>query len=149
MPYLFLVLWDMSPKTTLPRCRVWVVRPQTDEAFRGVCKAWYGNRDKGSIKSNNFQLHPPRGKDTNEIRNKCGNLEYPLLLWAEREKNGYKVISYHPKALTEGGCASCVTPAPAIVGDMVAEEIVEKDGGKVMREPVPVRPRSRPRSRRE
>jgi hypothetical protein len=104
VPYLFLVLWDVSPTTHRPRCRVWCVRPQRDKAFRRMCKTWYRKRDKREISSNNFQLHPPRGKDSNEIRNKCGNLLYPLLLCAERDEGGYKTIEYHPEVMERGEC---------------------------------------------
>ena len=106
MPYLFFVLWDHSPSTKRPRCRVWCVRPQKDKAFRKMCKIWYDKRDTGKIISTNFQLHPPRGKDSNEIRNECGNLLYPLLLCAERDKDGFKVIEYRPEVMRTGECRS-------------------------------------------
>ena len=107
MPFLFFVLWDYSPETQLPRCRVWCVQPRTDKAFRDMCNKWYANRIGGSIISTNFQLHPPRNKDTNEIRNTCGNLPYPLLLWAERGKTRYEVVEYDPDVLKTGACRIC------------------------------------------
>jgi len=103
-PFLFLVLWDHSPSTKKPRCRIWCVRPQEDKIFRKMCKTWYDKRDGGDIISTNFQLHPPRGKDSNEIRNECGNLLYPLLLCAEHDKNGFTVVEYHPEVLKTGRC---------------------------------------------
>jgi hypothetical protein len=103
-PYLFLVLWDHSPSTKRPRCRVWCVRPQKDERFRQMCKAWYEKRDKGEIISANFQLHPPRERDSDEIRNECGNLVYPLLLCTERDRHGFTVVEYHPEAMKSGEC---------------------------------------------
>jgi len=73
MPHLYLVLWDETVRSTA-RCRIWVVRTQRDKLFRGMCASWYVKRASGEIRSNNFQLHPPRGRDTNIIRNTCGNL---------------------------------------------------------------------------
>ena len=72
-----------------------------------MCNKWYANRIGGSIISTNFQLHPPRNKDTNEIRNTCGNLLYPLLLWAERGKTRYEVVEYDPDVLKTGACRIC------------------------------------------
>ena len=108
MPNLFFVLWDYAATTQNKRCRVWVVRPQKDPLFRKLCEAWYGQRDAGIIKSDNFQLHPPRNLDTNVFRNTCGNLNYPLLLCAEwnDDAKGYKVVSYAPDVLTAGKCTA-------------------------------------------
>ena len=104
MPRLFLVLWDEARLATA-RCRIWVVRPPDDQAFRAICAEWYTKRSSGEIKSNNFQLHPPRGKNTNEIRNTCGNLMYPLYFHAERAANSqYALKHYDPKVLTKGEC---------------------------------------------
>src|SRR5690606_27273383 len=64
MPHLYFVLWDETVRGTA-RCRIWVVRTQTDAAFRTMCESWYGKRSRGEIVSTNFQLHPPRGLDTN------------------------------------------------------------------------------------
>ena len=47
-----------------------------------MCSEWYKARAEGAIRSNNFQLHPPRGEDHNIIRNSFGNLSYPLLFSA-------------------------------------------------------------------
>jgi len=102
-PYIFLVLWDKRP-TGVHRCRIWCVRPQHDKFFRKVCKTWYQQAEAGEITSSNFQLHPPRGKDNNIIRNKCGNLSYPLLLCAERAEDTYEVKTYHPYVLKTGAC---------------------------------------------
>jgi hypothetical protein len=102
MPHLYFVLWDASPTTKKQRCRVWVVRPQTDEEFRCLCTSWYKN---GKIKSTNLQLHPPRNKDTNEFTNKCGNLTYPLFFCAERDEDGFKVLTHDPGTLKSGKCA--------------------------------------------
>ncbi len=104
MPHLYLVLWDYSPRKN-PRCRVWVVQPQSDARFRKVCETWYALRDDGQIKSNNFQLHPPRGKDENVIRNTCGNLTYPLYFCAERDSpQGFRLISFNTMARGSGSC---------------------------------------------
>jgi hypothetical protein len=103
-PNIYLVLWDETTRKTA-RCRIWVVRPQHDPVFRKMCKIWYEKRAKSEITSTNFQLHPPRGKDTNEIRNECGNLIYPLYFCAERAAHKkYKLITFNPQVRTTGFC---------------------------------------------
>lgn len=106
MPHLFLVLWDdaMRPDR-VARFRVWCVRPRDDLRFRAVCDAWYRAVATGDIRSTNFQLHPPLGRDTNEIRNSYGSLRYPLLFAAERRDAVYEVVDYDESVLTEGSCA--------------------------------------------
>lgn len=105
MPHLYLVLWDDTSRGTA-RCRIWVVRPQADPVFRAMCAAWYAKRQSGEIVSDNFQLHPPRGQDTNVIRNTCGNLTYPLYFCAERAADGsYSVVSYDTAAPVTGVCS--------------------------------------------
>jgi len=106
-PYLFFVLWDNKPGDDAPRCRVWCVRPGGDDIFRNMAAKWYEQRKNGKITSNNFQLHPPRFKNSDIFRNECGNLSYPLLLsalWDEKKKQ-FTVESYNPDALVEGECA--------------------------------------------
>jgi len=108
MPHLFFVLWDYAPITDHPRCRVWVVRPQHDELFRDICQRWYSQRDSGAIRSNNFQLHPPRHLDLNTFRNTCGNLDYPLYFRADqRHCRRYQLTVFDPDVLDSGVC----TPA--------------------------------------
>lgn len=108
MPYLYFVLWDETVRET-SRCRIWLVRTQFDAVFRTICSAWYKKHAAGEIASNNFQLHPPRGKDTNVIRNTCGNLLYPLYFCAERAKTGtYSLKSYAPEALISGSCTNSI-----------------------------------------
>lgn len=107
MPNLIFVLWDNEPDENKERCRVWVSRPPIDPVFREMCELWYQKKAEGLITSNNFQLHPPRNKNSNIFRNRCGNLSYPLLLdahWIESE-NSYKVNHFEPKVLTEGKCS--------------------------------------------
>lgn len=104
MPYLFFVLWDTEPESKKERCRIWVVRPQEDQVFRSICELWYAKRESGEIQSNNFQLHPPRNKNSNVIRNTCGNLEYPLLFSAIHERDGFRVETYTPAVLKSGAC---------------------------------------------
>ena len=105
MPNLYLVLWDETTRETA-RCRVWAVRPQKDPIFRAMCRKWYAQRIAGDIKSNNFQLHPPRGLDNNIIRNTCGNLVYPLYFSVERSRTcGYELTSHNPNVLISGSCA--------------------------------------------
>lgn len=104
MPYLFLVLWDNSPTTNHARCRIWCVRPQHDKLFRNMCAKWYKQRSSGEIKSDNFQLHPPRNKDSNVIKNSLGNFEYPLFFQAERINNSYQITVYDENILNKGFC---------------------------------------------
>jgi len=104
MPYLFFVMWDTEPEKNCDRCRVWVVRPGKDSAFRSMCETWYKQRDEGMIRSDNFQLHPPRNANSNVFRNRCGNLVYPLLFCAEFVGNAYRVVEYNPEVLKAGKC---------------------------------------------
>lgn len=103
MPYLFFVMWDIK-STGAHRCRIWCVRTQHDAEFRAMCSRWYSACETGEIKSWNFQLHPPRGKDTDIFRNTYGILQYPLFFCAEREKSGYMVTTYDLNVLTNGNC---------------------------------------------
>lgn len=104
MPHLYFVLWDETIRAT-SRCRIWTVQPRTDPKFRLMCETWYGQKVSGHIKSDNFQLHPPRGLDTNMFRNMCGNLNYPLYFCAERAKNEkYKLVSFNDATRIQGLC---------------------------------------------
>jgi hypothetical protein len=104
MPHLYLVLWDETARGEA-RCRIWVIRTQEDKEFRNMCEAWYKQRDEGKIVSSNFQLHPPRGKDTNVIKNTLGVFEYPLLFSAVKENAlPYKCEIFDESVLTEGLC---------------------------------------------
>lgn len=105
MPYLFFVMWDSEPKKNRDRCRVWVVRPCEDAMFRSMCETWYTQRHEGMIRSDNFQLHPPRHTNSDVFRNRCGNLKYPLLFSAEWVDDQYKVVAYNPEVLKNGVCA--------------------------------------------
>lgn len=102
MPYVFFVLWDISPRGN-KRCRVWVVRAKLDPLFRETCARWYADFSANRT-SNNFQLHPPRGLDSNVIRNSRGSLQYPLLLAAEVENGRYKVTCCDEAILSSGLC---------------------------------------------
>lgn len=102
-PFIFLVLWDVTTQKC-SRCRIWVVRPGEDTEFRSMCRDWYGARESGSIRSTNFQLHPPRGRDSNCIRNSFGNLSYPLLFEAVRGQENFELVTYDPDVLTTGLC---------------------------------------------
>lgn len=101
MPYIFFVLWDKEPNKQRERCRVWAVRPQTDKLFRKMCDKWYKSK---TIKSNNFQLQPPRNKNSNVFTGTFGNLEYPILFKAEWYKNHYRIKEYKPGVLKNGNC---------------------------------------------
>lgn len=95
-PFLFLIMWDEKGKAKSKRVRIWSVNTKKDALFRNMALAWYKKRDKKIIKSNNFQLHPPRNKDSNEIRNTCGNLNYPLMFEAVYNKklNSYEILTW-------------------------------------------------------
>lgn len=103
IPYIFFVLWDDNMDGNA-RCRVWCVRSAADKAFRRMCKKWYGGKARGAIKSDNFQLHPPRYRDEDVFTNECGNLSYPLLFSAIRRAGGYKCVTHDPDVLTCGQC---------------------------------------------
>jgi hypothetical protein len=103
-PYIFFVLWDEMGSERLPRCRIWVVRPQHDPEFRRICSTWYTQRAQGIIKSDNFQLHPPRNQDHDVIRNSCGNLIYPLFFCAVRQTEHFELVTYNPDVLKNGMC---------------------------------------------
>ena len=107
MPFLFFVMWDTTEDGSQKRCRIWVVRTQCDTQFRRIAHIWYEKRRRGEIKSDNFQLHPPRNKDHNVFRNTCGNLKYPLLFEARLEEGDFIVTHYIESALQD--CA-CVLP---------------------------------------
>jgi len=104
MPHLFFVMWDTEPKHKRDRCRVWVVRPRDDRVFRAMAARWYEHREAGIIRSDNFQLHPPRNLDSDTFRNTCGNLNYPLLFRADWTGADYEVVTYDPSVLTSGSC---------------------------------------------
>ncbi len=104
MPYLFFVMWDTEPTRQRHRCRIWVTRPADDQVFREVCRLWYRRREEGVITSDNFQLHPPRGLDSDVFRNTCGNLEYPLLFRADWMGDRYEVVEYRPEMMRSGKC---------------------------------------------
>jgi hypothetical protein len=110
MPHLFFVLWDHEPEANEERCRVWAVQTQTDPVFRKMASSWYEKRRSGEIISDNFQLHPPRNKNSNVFRNKCGNLEYPLLFEARRRPSGFQCAAYNPDNLLSGLCNEASGP---------------------------------------
>lgn len=106
MPFLFFVMWDNTELSQQRRCRVWVVRPQQDIEFRGIASKWYQQRAEGIIKSDNFQLHPPRNIDRNIFKNNCGQLEYPLLFEARLETEKFTLTTYNEDVLTNGDCVA-------------------------------------------
>jgi hypothetical protein len=103
-PFLFFVLWDEMGSRKLPRCRIWVVRSNCDSVFRSVCAKWYAQALKSEIKSHNFQLHPPRNRDDDIVKNKCGNMKLPLYFTAVRRNNRFVATQYHPEVLKVGEC---------------------------------------------
>lgn len=104
MPYLFFVMWDNEPISKRERTRVWCVRTQYDINFRNICELWYQQKANGIIVSNNFQLHPPRNKNSNQFNNTCGNLDYPLLFEAIYDGSTYIVQQYNVDVLQTGVC---------------------------------------------
>lgn len=106
MPHLFFVLWDHSKVTGDARCRVWSVQTRYDPAFREMAERWYDKVRDGTIVSTNFQLHPPRGLDTDIFRNTCGNLSYPKLFEAIRPQGAgsYVFQMYDRDVLEHGVC---------------------------------------------
>ena len=102
-PFLFFVLWDHTTQN-VPRCRCWVVRTDRDKVFRSMARLWYDKRAKGEIVSSNFQLHPPRGLDTNVFRNTCGNLIYPLIFEAQYRNARYECTELNEDAIQNGRC---------------------------------------------
>lgn len=108
LPFLFFVLWDKEPINKHERCRVWAVRPMQDGLFRAVCEKWYIQAEGKKKAVLNFQLHPPRGKNSNIFTNLCGNLNYPLLFMAEWIDDKYKITHYDENVLKEGSCTEIV-----------------------------------------
>lgn len=107
VPNLYMVLWDYVEGTEVQRVRVWTVQCQVDPLFRDMCEKWYKLLLEGTIKSNNFQLHPPRNRNNNIIRNTCGNLSYPLIIearWNDEIKT-YELESFNPDLIKEGYCS--------------------------------------------
>ena len=109
MPHLYFVLWDNAPNKDA-RCRVWAVRTQKDEPFRDMAERWYEKKRNGVIRSDNFQLNPPRGQDGDVFRNTCGNLSYPKLFDATRSSSdeSYKLHTYAVDVLSTGVCVPAV-----------------------------------------
>jgi len=101
VPTIYYVLFDGTRSAEIPRVRVrvWAVTPSTDNAYQTVLRAW---RDLPT-KSDNFQLHPPVGKDSNIATNNCGNLELPLMFFAHENEQGQMEVDF--LQLTElSGC---------------------------------------------
>jgi hypothetical protein len=106
MPHLFFVLWDWSTGNVgSERCRVWAVRAQVDPEFRRVATRWYEAKKKGSITSDNFQLHPPIGHESDVVKNECGNLVLPLLFRADWVDNDYCIKKFDQTILRSGLCS--------------------------------------------
>ena len=103
-PNLYLVLWDVVEDKNIPRCRVWSVNTQEDSVFREMCSKWYEKRANDEIKSTNFQLHPPRNKNSNIIRNTCGNLQYPLFFEAHYINDSYIIKKLDHQVVKYGRC---------------------------------------------
>ena len=95
---IYFVLWDykvLNDSSERERCRIWCVAPNDDELFKEIVFEWYDQVKTGKIKSTNFQLHPPRSKNSNVFKNNCGALNYPLMMEAifDTAINGYR-LSY-------------------------------------------------------
>jgi len=84
-PTIYYVLFDtIAPNASRVQVRIWLITPFADVAYQTVLRRW---RDI-SRKSNNFQLHPPVGKDSNLATNECGNLDLPLFFRAVENSEG-------------------------------------------------------------
>ena len=103
VPYIFFALWDYNSSNAC-RFRIWLVRPQVDPLFRAMSKSWYNAVLSGNIISTNFQLHPPRNRDHNVIRNSFGSFTYPLFFLSIMEEGHYRPIFINEAALTLGFC---------------------------------------------
>lgn len=120
VPYIFFALWDKNSNDA-HRFRLWVVRASEDKVFRSLALRWYQAVEKGTllkeqnhkltrgvdVGSWNFQLHPPRGKDSNVFSNTLGSLDYPLLFRADATdsvEGKYKKIYLQPSVLEIGTC---------------------------------------------
>ena len=95
---------DYEPNSRHERTRIWIVQPQHDSLFRKMGIEWYNRKEIGLIRSTNFQLHAPINKNSNIFTNKCGALQYPLLLNAVWNGETYEIIYYNPDAITNGYC---------------------------------------------
>lgn len=105
IPHIYFVMWDhIEKQPKIKRNRIWCVRANKDKVFRDICSLWYKNRRTGKIKSDNFQLHPPRNLDSNLIKNNCGNFEMPLLFEARRVNNSFSCVYYNPSVIKRGKC---------------------------------------------
>lgn len=103
-PNLYFVLWDYEPNSGHERTRIWVVQPQHDSLFREMSMEWYKQKAMRLIRSANFQLHAPINKNSDIFTNKCGSLQYPLLLNAVWDGETYKIEDYNPDVITNGYC---------------------------------------------
>lgn len=83
-PNIYYVLFDIKPNSSLVRVRIWMITPSFDSSYETVLRAWAALPDR---KSDDFQLHPPVGRDSNVATNECGNLDLPLMFLAEEESD--------------------------------------------------------------
>lgn len=107
---IYFVLWDykkLKNGSDTERCRIWCVSPNTDELFKEIVFKWYSQVNDGTIKSTNFQLHPPRNNDNDIFRNNCGTLIYPKMMEAtfDKKSDSYKIILLDRKKSETGLCA--------------------------------------------
>lgn len=94
VPHIYYVLFDVpTHNLSLVRVRIWMITPSQDRSYQTVVRTW-ANLPKRSY---NFQLHPPVGKDSNIATNQCGNLELPLMFWAEEDESGQVVVNFFQK----------------------------------------------------
>ena len=99
-PNLYYVLFDQIKRNISPvRVRIWMITPGLDKAYQTVLRRWGDLPDRTWAKStsgeNNFQLHPPLfGKAINKATNECGDLDLPLMFWAEENETGLVTIKF-------------------------------------------------------
>lgn len=84
-PNIYFVLFDtIEKRESFPlRVRIWRVKPAQDAEFKRVVRDWANNAT-----SDNFQLHPPCWRSDNVSTNNAGNLELPLMFYAEQIEIG-------------------------------------------------------------
>lgn len=90
-PNIYYVLFDtLTRHSSSVRVRIWMVTPALDESYKRVLKNWTALPER----SYNFQLHPPVYKESNVATNECGNLELPLMFWAEENEASQVVVKF-------------------------------------------------------
>jgi hypothetical protein len=101
-PNIYYVLFDQLVRdiSSPVRVRIWMITPKGDTAYQTVLRRWADLPDRTWAKStsgeNNFQLHPSVFKDAevNRATNQCGDLDLPLMFWAEENESGLVTVKF-------------------------------------------------------